>query len=628
METKVKRREWVKTAAIIFLSVLLVLTFFSNTIMNRSLPEVAAQYVESGTINARIRGTGTVSANEVYEVTLAQTRKVRSVLVRNGQEVAAGDPLLQLESRESEELKAAKDTLEQMELNYQKTLIEMSNANSTEDRAIAKLREAYDEALAAYRIHSHADPDRLALQLEEAQVELSALQMKQQELQTDLSRLEADRAYLDAKTDCSVLESEHAAKKAAYDDAESRVLALEQLDADIKQRQEAVARQEHTTVEQLYADYETFQQLAGSDVQICAYNLDFFMNVLSGSGETLSREDAQTLQNAYNAIVPIVELQLTLPGDVERQALERTYADAAAELSAVSLRLHEAEELVEEYETEIDRARDYLDHYADAILAQQAAVTDLQQAASAGQALKAAEEALEDALFQASLGDSSSLDMQKAREDIDAQKLLVEELTLEADGQEITAPVGGTVTNILVSAGGTAAAEQTVVEITVSDRGYTVPISVTNEQARQVRIGDTADITNYYWGGITATLENIANDPQSMGQNKMLIFRIEGEGVEAGTNLSLSIGQRSANYDCLVPNSAIRSDANGSFVLVVQAKSSPLGNRYVATRADVQVLASDDTTSAVSGLANGDFVITTSNRPLEAGESVRLPDNG
>ena len=113
-----------------------------------------------------------------------------------------------------------------------------------------------------------------------------------------------------------------------------------------------------------------------------------------------------------------------------------------------------------------------------------------------------------------------------------------------------------------------------------------------------------------------------------MGKNKVLIFRIDGEGVEAGTNLTLSIGQRSANYDCLVPNSAVRSDSNGSFVLVVEAKSSPLGNRYVATRADIRVLASDDTTSAVSGLSNGDFVITTSNKPLEAGELVRLPDNG
>ena len=45
IEEKVKKRGWIKNVAIIFLSVLLVLTFFSNTIMNHSLPEVSAQYV-------------------------------------------------------------------------------------------------------------------------------------------------------------------------------------------------------------------------------------------------------------------------------------------------------------------------------------------------------------------------------------------------------------------------------------------------------------------------------------------------------------------------------------------------------------------------------------------------------
>ena len=59
-ENTTKRREWVKNAAIIFLSVLLVLTFFSNTIMNYSLPEVATQYVQSSSITAKVRGTGTI----------------------------------------------------------------------------------------------------------------------------------------------------------------------------------------------------------------------------------------------------------------------------------------------------------------------------------------------------------------------------------------------------------------------------------------------------------------------------------------------------------------------------------------------------------------------------------------
>ena len=60
MESTVKKREWVKDAAIIFLAVLLVLTFFSNTIMNHSLPEVATAAVGNGAIVAKVRGTGVV----------------------------------------------------------------------------------------------------------------------------------------------------------------------------------------------------------------------------------------------------------------------------------------------------------------------------------------------------------------------------------------------------------------------------------------------------------------------------------------------------------------------------------------------------------------------------------------
>ena len=106
------------------------------------------------------------------------------------------------------------------------------------------------------------------------------------------------------------------------------------------------------------------------------------------------------------------------------------------------------------------------------------------------------------------------------------------------------------------------------------------------------------------------------------------MFRLSGEGVEAGSNITLSIGQRSATYDTLVPNSALRNDANGDFVLVVTAKNTPLGNRYTATRVGVTVLAKDDTKSAVTGLSSGDFVITTSTAPIEAGSQVRLVDNG
>ena len=45
-EKKSNRKEWIKNVAIIFLTVMLILTFFSNTIMNYSLPEVATAMIE------------------------------------------------------------------------------------------------------------------------------------------------------------------------------------------------------------------------------------------------------------------------------------------------------------------------------------------------------------------------------------------------------------------------------------------------------------------------------------------------------------------------------------------------------------------------------------------------------
>ena len=454
------------------------------------------------------------------------------------------------------------------------------------------------------------------------------MQQKQSELQNDLTRLQNDRAYQTAKGEITGLEAQYEAAVATFEEADAKLKEVEQLDADISQRENQLSTKYQKDISKVYEDYETFLTLAGQNVQICANNLDYFMNVLSQSEKVYTREQAKILQSAYNDIIPIIDLQGSLPSAVERENMSRAKESAQTAKELAYSNLQTAQASVASHENQIDEVQGYLDIYATAIVEQNAVVANYQKASTAGTTLKAAQEALEDAVFQASLGDSSNLDIQAAKEAIEEQKKLVEELTEQADGQEVTANVSGTVSAINVTAGGTAGAEQAIAQITVADRGYTIKIPVTAEQARQVRVGDTAEINNYYWGGITATLENIASDPSSMGQGKMLIFRIEGEDLEAGTNLTLSIGQRSANYDCLVPNSAVRTDSNGSFVLVVVAKSSPLGNRYVATRADVQVLASDDTTSAVSGLANGDFVITTSNKPLEAGDLVRLPDNG
>ena len=161
--------------------------------------------------------------------------------------------------------------------------------------------------------------------------------------------------------------------------------------------------------------------------------------------------------------------------------------------------------------------------------------------------------------------------------------------------------------------------------IEVPDMGYMMSFSVTNDQASRLRVGDTGTVSNFYWGDeITATLKSIQIDQKNPATNKLLTFDLSGN-VTAGSELTVSVGQKSANYDVIIPSSSVRTDANGTYVLKMESKNSPLGNRYLARRVPVEVLAVDDTNSAVSAdLGYGDYVITSSSAPLKNGQMVRL----
>ena len=83
-------RTWVIKLAAVFFVILLLLTFFSNTIMNYSLPQVATQTIQSGTITSKVRGSGTVTTANPYNVTVSSERKIKIVNVKEGDSVEQG----------------------------------------------------------------------------------------------------------------------------------------------------------------------------------------------------------------------------------------------------------------------------------------------------------------------------------------------------------------------------------------------------------------------------------------------------------------------------------------------------------------------------------------------------------
>lgn len=652
MENSVRKREWVKTAAIIFLAVLLVLTFFSKTIMNASLPEVAAQQAASGAINARIRGSGTVEASEVYNVTIKQTRKVASVLVKTGQEINVGDTMFVLEAEDSDELKQAETDLETLQQNYDKSLIEAGNTAAQENYDVQKARDAYNEALAIYRQYSTMDASQLATQKAAADAKLKELQTAKTTIDNQLTKLKADEKYTAAKA--TITEQEATIKTL---EAEKEKL-LETLPASYKDCRNA--SQYQTLINDTLNDanyirnlaryeknFATFSSLCDNDYAImkeCYENIESMRRRIEGGtvktpvdegGKPIyaltTDETAEIYKEAFKALAPFYYGYPKDPADGllnwQDQLKIATVNDKIADANdAINNPTNGAKTIVGNYERSIDDLTKQSDSLDAQINDQQAAVDKLSSAASAAETVKSTKQALEDLVFKQNLGDSSSIDLEAAKKSIKKKQAEVDKLRENADELEVKSSVSGTIASINASAGKSIGGEeQPLATINVTDRGFTVKIDVTNDQAKKVKTGDTAELVNFWGGDAVATLDQITSSKTA--GNRTLVFTLTGD-IQAGQNVTLSIGQKSANYDALIPLSGLREDSNGKFVYVLESKSSPLGSRYIATRVTVQELARDDKSAAVSGISAGDFIITTSNKPVEAGKQVRLADNG
>lgn len=652
MENSVRKREWVKTAAIIFLAVLLVLTFFSKTIMNASLPEVAAQQAASGAINARIRGSGTVEASEVYNVTIKQTRKVASVLVKTGQEINVGDTMFVLEAEDSDELKQAETDLETLQQNYDKSLIEAGNTAAQENYDVQKARDAYNEALAIYRQYSTMDASQLATQKAAADAKLKELQTAKTTIDNQRTKLKADEKYTAAQA--TITEQEATIKTL---EAEKEKL-LETLPASYKDCRNA--SQYQTLINDTLNDanyirnlaryekkFATFSSLCDNDYAImkeCYENIESMRRRIEGGtvktpvdegGNPIyaltTDETAEIYKEAFKALAPFYYGYPKDPADGllnwQDQLKIATVNDKIADANdAINNPTNGAQTIVGNYERSIDDLTKQSDSLDAQINDQQAAVDKLSSAASAAETVKSTKQALEDIIFKQNLGDSSSVDMEASKKAIERKQAEVDKLRENADELEVKSSVSGTIASINASAGKSIGGEeQPLATINVTDRGFTVKIDVTNDQAKKVKTGDTAELVNFWGGDAVATLDQITSS-QTAG-NRTLVFTLTGD-IQAGQNVTLSIGQKSANYDALIPLSGLREDSNGKFVYVLESKSSPLGSRYIATRVTVQELARDDKSAAVSGISSGDFIITTSNKPVEAGKQVRLADNG
>lgn len=685
-----KRREWVKNAAIIFLTIMLLLTFFSNTIMNYSLPEVATQYVQTGTITAKVRGTGKVEASDPYNVIAKESRVITSVAVKQGDIVEKDQVIYYLEESESDELTKAEQELEDLELNYMKGLF---GANVSPE-VITKVANGNIDSFSQLQAKVTDMQNRLEAakkRVEECQKNVDDLTLQSTKdtnnagVSTKNEELTKDQATTDLTEAQNRFEKDKAATIASLNaqiaEVNSQIADLEKLITSTGSTgstsgstgtgpgsttgtttSDSYYAKKATAVGNLYDKMKLIYDAAQKDIE-----LNSKIPASAGDKKTDTPEEMQNtlattksifsqLQNVINAVQGKADSYTTLFADynaallvvqnIEQNAsdINKNYGDQQtslaskkAELANLQKQLAEVQAITASSDGGVQDAQNRLNQANRNILEittanSQTSVAWQNRLADANAALKNAQavyDLLKEEQTSLAADINAELDLSKTNKDIQKKKEEIEKLKEKSMGSAVKAPVAGTITTVKYVAGETTQPEDVMAVIQPEGKGFTLSISVTNEQAKKVQIGDMAELQNsWYYEDARVMLSAIKPDPDNPGTNKLLVFDVSGSTIQADQSLSISVGQRSQEYELVVPNSAIREDNDGKFILTVESKSSPLGNRYIATRVGVEVLASDDNNSAISAPLYGwEYVITTSTKPVEAGKQVRLADN-
>ena len=578
------RKDKIKNITIIFLLVMLILTFFSNTIMNYSLVEVSTQQVTSGQITSKVRGSGSVEASESYSVTIEETRKIATVNVKKDAEVATGDLLFTLEDTDSDELDAAKKSLNEAQAAYEYAVltagITVAERQSIEAGKGSSLTQKQNEIAAAnQRVKdaqaavdaAQASVDKIKAQIDAVSnsttdttaEEKAVLDAEKKNSEAQDSLTSAESAYTPVKSAYDTALSGLQSAQSAYDEAKTDYDAAEKAykaDASKKDARDAA----ELAMNKAQAKVNTAQ----STFNTCQANL----NKVQGSYDSAKSAATDSKNALSNANYNLSVKKLTGTNTAEANNLQAQLNTATAALtdanSALTSATNDQKKVTDKISGEVTIASAYK------------TMTDLQEE--------------------------------------------VAKLQAKSIGTEITSPISGTVTDIAVTAGTTVNANDVMMTIQPENKAYVLQFSVTENQAKKVRVGDTAEILNNWYGNdVSAVVSAIRKDPQNR-TNSIIICEMKGD-VSVGDSYTLSIGEQSSNYDTIVPTSAIREDSNGKFILIIESKSTPLGNRYYARRVDVDVITSDDTKSAVTGALEGyEYVITTTTKPIKENEQVRL----
>lgn len=551
VRTKKKSRKWIVRGFIIFLVLMGVLTFFSNTIMNMTLTQVSTMQIYGSTLSSIKKTQGTVQAAVTKEIKAPGNITIDDVEAYLYSDVEAGDVIATLKTPENmKDLEEKKKALEdrKKEIEY-------------ENREPNRPTDYYD-------YNSSVESSKKAL--EEARKTLEQARNKDALIQQENNNIaNINNAITRNATD---KESLMAKKQEAEGRRDEAYAALPELNDALLQAQVALRQCITDPDDPMFdADKLTACTKAVEAAQLAVDNMN------------------ATYQAAANQVIDYAN-QITAK-ETEATRLETDLEEAQANLMMLEQlpKVEDAEKSVRDAEHSLTQSQN----------------------------------ALSDALTTDSINSDKAKDKKaETAKELEDMEKEIKELEEFYALTEIKAPISGCLIGCNVSRGQEVQKDDVLFVIADMQSGFYIECPVERQAADSMYPG--MDVKTDYCD--TAVVDSVRPDPADPMNSCIVKINVTGTWLMPGTTtVNCTISTSNRQYECVVPKGAVQTDSEGAFIYILVTKNSPLGERYIARKVSVKVVAEDATSCAIEGSGiSFAYCIVRTEKPITNGEQVRL----
>lgn len=633
-----------------FLAFMLLFTLLSRAADSMTVARVTAQRARKGRISHRVSGSGKVVQNREQAVSTLAGQTVKAIYVEEGQQVAAGDLLFEvdLESLRGQILEK-KQEIQIADLQTGDKLSAL-DAQKKQD-AINQSHAAQDYAAAAQK--GGTAVSRAKEEWNRARKKLSSLKEDATETGADAVQAVLEETCREKQADYDLALQNKEDLEEAIDDLVEKALTDAQEDASAMRAnvRATVGAQEVFTEETPFPD-EAAQDTTADPTLLSAAAHTETENVSAEpentAGTAQQREALPDGQESYTT--PQTETPYTgIPQD-EGEWIVGESGDQSWEKEdpwLLELRIRQENQplldaadqqirLLKGEKEEADAAlADYLQKKAQSaqmsvsemrrqlteeVRAKRQAYEDAVMAANDG--LRSAAQAAENASAPKGSDSTAEIDaITREQKELELSKL---ERLLAADGK-VTSPIDGVVLSVQILTG-EKTPDGTAILLSDKASGNKLVVRVSQEQDAYIARSDPVTVTTGSGKKLEGlTVDSVRTDEEDAEQLDVTV-QLPADAIEAGVSATMEAVRDSELFDCCIPVQALYEDKGGYYVFVLTEKETVLGTELSAQRIDVQVLDKNETDAALQNgsLNGGQQVIVASDKTLAQGSRVRL----